>query len=54
VSKLLQTTQFRERLMGQSITPYPPLKPSVFQAMVADDLARGTKTAREANVEMLD
>jgi tripartite-type tricarboxylate transporter receptor subunit TctC len=54
VSKLLQTAQFRERLMAQSITPYPPLKPSVFQAMVADDLARWTKTAREANVEMLD
>ena len=54
VSRLLQTPQFRERLMAQSITPYPPLKSEVFQRMVADDLARWTRTAREANVEMLD
>lgn len=54
VSKLLQTPQFRERLMAQSITPYPPIKPPVFQKMVADDLAKWTKTARDANVEMLD
>src|SRR5258705_7125867 len=45
VSKLLQTPQFRERLMNQSITPYPPIKPEVFAKIVADDLAKWTKTA---------
>ena len=54
VSKLLQTPEYRERLMRQSITPYPPLKAAVFQQMVADDLAKWTRTAREANVELLD
>jgi hypothetical protein len=53
VSKLLQRPQFREGLMAQSIAPYPPLKPVVFQ-MVGDDLATWTRTVRGANVEMLD